>query len=101
MSSDAEMPGTWICDQCKFTLQKNILSAGDGSVRADTSPLNEICPNDGQLMRPLTWREANEGFYEQYLLEMRRLNWLDAHCSFVADYEYHLGPFKRGELRKL
>jgi hypothetical protein len=25
----------------------------------------------------------------------------DKHCSFVADAEYNLGPFKVGELRKL
>lgn len=58
------MPGAWICDRCKFILQKNTLHTGDGSISADTSPLNEKCPNDGQLMRPFTWREANDGFAE-------------------------------------
>lgn len=31
----------------------------------------------------------------------REMDWLDNHCSFVADHPYILGPFKRGELRKL
>ena len=30
-----------------------------------------------------------------------RLDWLDAHCSFVADQEFNIGPFKIGELRKM
>lgn len=56
------MPGAWICDKCHFIQQKNILHAASGNVSADTSPLNNICPNDGQLMRPFTWREANDGY---------------------------------------
>lgn len=64
---DAEMPGAWICDKCKFILQKNTLHARDGSVSANTSPINERCPNDGTLMRPYTWREANEGLYESWI----------------------------------
>ncbi len=29
------------------------------------------------------------------------LDWLDNHCSFVADPEYKSGPYKIGELRKM
>ena len=29
------------------------------------------------------------------------LDWLDRHCSFVADAEYKIGPYKIGELRKM
>lgn len=56
------MPGAWVCDKCHFIQQKNILHAASGNVSADTSPLNNICPNDGQLMRTFTWREANDGY---------------------------------------
>ena len=101
MTQDAHMPGAWICDQCGFILQKNILHTLDGSVSADGSPLNNPCPNDNVLMRPLTWREANQSLYAALLKAEERLNWLDQHCAFVADYEYNLGPFKRGELRLL
>lgn len=31
----------------------------------------------------------------------REMEWLDQHCSFVADHPYNFGPFKRGELRML
>jgi len=101
MNNDAEMPGAWICPKCGFVLQKNILHTGDGSISADTSPLNNKCPNDGVLMRPFTWREANEELFNELVKERSRLNWLDQHCSFVADHEYCLGPFKVGQLREL
>lgn len=29
------------------------------------------------------------------------LDWLDHHCSFVADPEYKIGPYKVGDLRKM
>lgn len=101
MSNDAEMPGAWVCSTCGFTLQKSVLHVKDGSVRADNSPLNNVCPNDGKLMRPMTWREANEGIFNAYIKAMKQLDWLDRNCSFVADAGYNLGPFKIGELRKL
>lgn len=58
------MPGAWICDKCGFILDKKILAVNDGQVYADTSPLNEHCPNDNRLMRPLTWREVNESLFK-------------------------------------
>lgn len=95
------MPGAWICDKCQFILQKSIMSAKTGNVYANNEPFNEKCPNDGTLMRPYTWREANERLYQALILEQKRMNWLDQNRSFVADYKYNLGPFKIGELRKL
>lgn len=65
------MPGAWICDRCGFVLQKNIINGRSGTITANNEPFNEPCPNDGKLMRPLTWREANEG-YDKALMELRR-----------------------------
>lgn len=72
------MPGAWACDKCHFVLQKNVLYTCDGSVSADMSLLNVVCPNDGQLMRPLTWREANEELYERAVKEIARSRELEA-----------------------
>jgi hypothetical protein len=100
VNDDPVMPGAFRCPKCPFTLQKNVISTAGvfADMRVDAP---ERCPNDGQILNPLTWRECNEEIYAEYVLEMRRLNWLDKHCSFVADYDYNLGPFKIGELRKL
>lgn len=98
--NDPEMPGAFRCPKCNFTLQTNVLSPT--GVFADTRlRAPERCPNDNTIMEPLTWRQANEELYQQLVIEMQRLNWLDVHCSFVADSEYCLGPFKIGELRQL
>lgn len=75
--TDEQMPGAWICDKCGFTLQKNVLHTGDASISADTSPLNESCPNDGKLMRPLTWRETNEEFYKRHIEDAQKLTALE------------------------
>lgn len=75
------MPGAWACDKCHFILQKNVLHASDGAVSADMSLLNVVCPNDGQLMRPLTWREANEELYERAVKEIARSRELEAQLS--------------------
>ena len=72
--NDAEMPGAWTCDKCGFGLQKSVLCADSGQVAANTSPLNEVCPNDGTLMRPLTWREANDFYAKEFE-------------KFLADYK--------------
>lgn len=53
-------PGAWHCEKCGFVLQKSILHAQTGSVSANNEPFNEKCPNDGQLMKPLTWKKMSE-----------------------------------------
>lgn len=50
----------------------------------------------------LKWLEFCTPATDDELRQLRReMDWLDDHCSFVADHPYRLGPFKRGELRKL
>lgn len=93
------MPGAWRCPRCNFTLQLNVIYVN--GIAADTTIADRACPNDGELMLPLTWREANEEIYAAYVKEVQRMNWLDENCSFVANHEFNLGPFKVGELRKL
>lgn len=38
---------------------------------------------------------------EEKLKDKERLDWLDLHTAFVADGEYLIGPYKKGELRKM
>jgi hypothetical protein len=73
------MPGAFKCDKCGFILQKNTLHASDGSISADTSLVpNEVCPNDGQIMRGFTWREANDGFSEAHIKGIQERDQLKA-----------------------
>ena len=50
--------GQWKCPKCSFVLSKAILCTGDGNVYANAEPFNEVCPNDSQLMKPLTYKES-------------------------------------------
>ena len=43
------------------------------------------------------WRECGR----RWKRDKERLNWLDLHTAFVADEEYVIGPYKRGELHKM
>lgn len=56
-------PGAWHCERCGFVLQKSVLHAVTGAVSANNEPFNEKCPNDGLLMKPLTWKKMSEDNY--------------------------------------
>lgn len=49
-----------MCPQCGFFLQKSVLSVADGNIYANTRQDYELCPNDGNAMRPITYKEAYE-----------------------------------------
>lgn len=53
-------PGDWVCPKCSFRLHKRFLSASDMSVGVDASSEAEQCPNDEELMQPLTWKQEAE-----------------------------------------
>jgi hypothetical protein len=55
---DKRFAGSWFCPLCNFVLYKSILSTRDGNVYVDNEPFNEICPNDGQMMHPMTLSKA-------------------------------------------
>lgn len=64
------MPGAWECKECGFVLNKSILSVN--GVFANTSPLNEICPNDGKLMVPVTYKSAFGGLLKACETQIKR-----------------------------
>lgn len=46
-------------------------------------------------------RKECEGLREALRQEADRLDWLDWHCSFVANEHYNIGPFREGQLRTM
>jgi len=72
-----------------------------GTIGANTELFIQRCPNDGTLMVPETYKMRCVGLSKLAEQLLREMTWLDHHCSFVADYEYNVGPFKIGELRLL
>lgn len=62
--SELIVPGKWHCDNCGFTLIKNTLFMGSGTVGADYSIELERCPNDATPMRAFTWKEEAQASAE-------------------------------------
>lgn len=88
--SDAPMPGAWVCDFCEFQLQKSVLTPN--GVFANDSPLNEKCPNDGRLMRPLTWREANESLFKRATELLAENTRMREALTKIRDFPVHSEP---------
>ena len=53
-----QVPGVWECPHCGYVLHKNTLNVQNAIITPDRSPFNEVCPNDGKLMQPLTYKKA-------------------------------------------
>ena len=98
-NDEVTIPGCWVCPQCGFALNRNDLDIK----RAGTGPNDEpfLCPNDGQLLKPETWKERCgklAGSCEQLLTEMQ---WLNDFCSFTPHKKMHLPLFAQAKLREL
>ena len=55
------MPASFVCPECGFRLEKRTLIAQTGQVgikKGGEEP--DLCPNDGSVMRRVTWKEAYE-----------------------------------------
>ena len=62
----AYMPGCWKCEKCGFILTKQTMNFALGII--GTAPENrqsEQCPNDGEWMKPVTYREQLEVYAER------------------------------------
>jgi hypothetical protein len=49
------VPGMWMCPQCGFIQQNNVISPR--GVFADSKPELRPCPNDGRDMQAVSWQE--------------------------------------------
>lgn len=58
LESSEHLAGVWECPKCNFILQKSVLSVKDGNIYANKEPFVERCPNDGQMMNPVTLKKA-------------------------------------------
>jgi hypothetical protein len=55
-----QIPGVCYCPLCNFILVKNVLYTKSGTIGVDNTPFVERCPNDGQIMKPQTYKKAYE-----------------------------------------
>lgn len=52
-------PASFVCDKCGFRLEKRTMVAATGQVgvKIGGEECGEPCPNDGEPMRRVTWKE--------------------------------------------
>ncbi|MES2923707.1 MAG: hypothetical protein V4819_19285 [Verrucomicrobiota bacterium] len=82
------VPGYWMCRTCNFRLQKRII--GTQAVGDDTRVHTEPCPNDGDVMFPVTWEEYSQGLEllnDQKRAELRELR--ESRVKPRIDREFH------------
>lgn len=68
------VPGVHKCHKCGFIQTTKILHPDTGRVGMDTTVADRACPNDGQLMIPLTWKEQAEGLERIAAEYLTRIN---------------------------
>lgn len=60
LSGPLHVPGLLKCPKCSFTLQRNLMDGTTGVVSVNTEPTIEECPNDQEILQPVTWKEHSE-----------------------------------------
>ncbi|HEY1786826.1 MAG TPA: MarR family transcriptional regulator [Verrucomicrobiae bacterium] len=97
---ETTIPGCWECPQCGFTL-RNELDIKSAMVGPNNEPLAKRCPNDGQRLKPETWKGRCgklAASCDQLLVEIQ---WLNDFCAFAPHPKLHLPRFADGQLRQL
>lgn len=72
-SSLVYVPGDWYCPMCGFRVHKRILNPVNLAIGIDTSEVAEACPNDGEQLQPLTWKQDCEDANKVALNLMKQL----------------------------
>lgn len=77
-NDEITIPGSWECPHCGFILTKCEVGPYD-------QPSVERCPNDGQILKPETWKARCERLTascEQLLTKIERLK---DYCTFKSN----------------
>jgi hypothetical protein len=82
-------PGSFRCDKCGFHQEKRILNASTGEVgiRKDGDEAGK-CPNDGERMRRVTWRELHDEIassYEEIAIALSESVKLQSHYAGILN----------------
>lgn len=90
------IPGEWVCPKCNYFETRVILNPATG--RSGPNPTPALpCPNDGEFMVPLTWkqhaldlRKMLDGFIARTLTQHEAYVVLDSEYKFDIPYPAHL-----------
>ena len=98
----AYVPGSFKCPKCGFTWNKSTLTP-DGIGTSETDRQSEACPNDGEWMEAVTYRDVTQSLQERLMEEIpaRRKAETTQHALSVALRScLALSRLKDGDVRK-
>ena len=83
-------PASFVCDKCGFCLEKRTIVAATGQVgvKVGGEDCPEPCPNDGEAMRRVTWKEmamsSSESAHELMLALIASVK-LQSHYAMILN----------------
>lgn len=80
------VPGEFKCPECGFVLMKSILNPTTLAVSRDSTDRLEPCPNDGAILRPVSYREALEEARAEACRSLAARNALDEIAIALNDW---------------
>jgi hypothetical protein len=77
-NDEITIPGCWECPQCGFILTKT-------EVRPYDESSNERCPNDGQMLKPETWKARCKRLAASCDQLLTKIQWLNDFRKFGSN----------------
>lgn len=98
-NDEVTIPGCWECPECGFSLSRNDLETKSAMAGPNDGPFR--CPNDGQILKPETWKERCEKLAASCEQLLTEIQWLNDFCAFTPHKKMHLPSFGHDKLRQL
>jgi hypothetical protein len=86
-------PASFVCDKCGFRLEKRTMLAATGQVgvKIGGEECEDPCPNDGEQMRRVTWKEmalsSSESAHELMLALIESIKLQSHYAAILNGYD--------------
>lgn len=81
-NDEITIPGSWQCPQCGFILTRNDFHTQDTTVGPNDEAFSARCPNDGQILKPETWKARCERLTVACERLLTKIEWLKEFSAF-------------------
>jgi len=98
LASQLYVPGNWKCRKCNFVEVKRSINAqtGDVGIAPQDRYVIPVCPNDGQEMTYITWREQTENIGQAVEVIGAQLRAANKELEKMRNYVVWLLPLAKG-----
>ena len=81
-NDETTIPGCWECPQCGFLLNKSELCTESETAGPGNELFIDRCPNDGQTLKPETWKSRCRRLSASCEQLLTKIEWLSERYSF-------------------